>query len=204
MFNRITRLSLGGISLLLFFWILHLAWVKQSDLATYRSVVKEQQVIESGAKSLAQTVHQTRSGVRKDIWYAEQSRPRLHYKIVSERSILTLIPSERHKVDIVESLEKIQCWMQDKVYDDASQRKVMQQVRYFEANTGSYQYSTQQFLAHTVSLSLFRFPGQELPPAIDPAQAFLRGVAKDVSFSVSGKTPQFQAQNFKATLAKPL
>jgi hypothetical protein len=51
-----------------------------------------------------------------------------------------------------------------------------------------------------VALSLFRVPGVQLPTAIDPQAAFLRGVAQDVSFSIAGKATQFQAQRFKATL----
>jgi hypothetical protein len=100
---------------------------------------------------------------------------------------------------VIENLEKIQCWMQDKLFvtPDASK---MQQTRFFIADHGTYQYSTQKFLAQTVELSLFRLPGHTLPQTFDPKAAFLKGIAKDVSFSVSGKVPHFQAEQFKAVL----
>jgi hypothetical protein len=102
------------------------------------------------------------------------------------------------KLDIIENLQQIQCWMQDKLY--AQGKVAMQQMRFFEADQGIYQYSTQRFAANTVALSLFRVPGIQLPATIDPRTAFLRGIAQDVSFSIAGKTTQFQAKEFKATL----
>jgi hypothetical protein len=88
--------------------------------------------------------------------------------------------------------------MQDKLYAEGD--VVMQQMRFFEADQGVYQYSTGQFAANSVILSLFRVPGVQLPTTIDPSKAFLQGIAQDVSFSIAGKTTQFQAQKFKATL----
>jgi len=102
------------------------------------------------------------------------------------------------KMDIIENLQHIQCWMQDKLYAQGS--APMQQMRFFEADQGLYQYSSQKFTANSVALSLFRIPGIQLPTTIDAKTAFLRGIAQDVSFSIAGKTTQFQAQRFKATL----
>jgi hypothetical protein len=141
--------------------------------------------------------HQNRSGVRKDLWLSQADRTRLHYRIDSKSSVLTLLPID-DKVDIIENLQQIQCWMQDKLYVQGS--APMQQMRFFEADQGTYQYSSQKFTANSVALSLFRIPGIQLPTAVDPRTAFLRGIAQDVSFSVAGKTTQFQAQHFKATL----
>jgi hypothetical protein len=72
---------------------------------------------------------------------------------------------------------------------------------FFEAGEGTYQYTTQEFLAKSVALSLFRLPGHALPISLDINNAFLKGIAQDVSFSVSGKIPQFQAKRFQATLS---
>ncbi|HEY5259527.1 MAG TPA: hypothetical protein VIJ46_02685, partial [Rhabdochlamydiaceae bacterium] len=62
------------------------------------------------------------------------------------------------------------------------------------------QHLSQEFLAHSVGLSLYRLPGHSLPLKTIHSTAFLKGIAKDVSFSISGKTPKFQATDFKASL----
>ena len=140
---------------------------------------------------------QKRLGVRKDIWFTQEDQSRLHFRIDSNSSTLTLLPQD-DKVDMIENLEGVRCWMQDKLYMTAT--GPMQQMRYFEAKTGTYQLTSQQFLAHAVHLSLFRLPGSVLPTLLNPKTAFLRGIADDVSFSVAGKSPQFQADRFRATL----
>jgi hypothetical protein len=201
MFRRVTLLSFLIVSSVFILWTMSLGWVRPKDLSTYRLYLKQQQEIASSGKALPTSAYQTRENVRKDIWYLENGPTRLHYRIESESSLLTLVPTD-HKIDIIENLQKIRCWMQDKVYANTTDQATMQQVRFFEADTGSYQYTTQQFLAQSVALSLFRIPGSELPLLCDPKTAFLKGIAKDVSFSVSGKTPQFQAQQFKASLNK--
>jgi hypothetical protein len=99
---------------------------------------------------------------------------------------------------MIENLEGVNCWMQDKFF--LSNGAPMQQMRYFEADYGTYHYMNQQFLAKAVTLSIFRIPGMVLPYSLSPSEAFLSGIAQNVSFSVSGKTPQLQAQQFKASL----
>ena len=101
-------------------------------------------------------------------------------------------------MEVVENLQNLQCWMQDRLYVEPELGE-MQQVRFLKAAQGTYRYSTQQFLAQTVALSLFRLPGHTLSTTSDPSLAFLKGIAKDVSFSVSGKNPHFQAEHFSAT-----
>ena len=88
--------------------------------------------------------------------------------------------------------------MQDKLYLEAEQP--FQQVRYLEADEGTYRYTSQQFDASQVSLSLMRLAGHQLSFNYNSKDAFLRGIAQDVSFSISEGTPQFQAQQFKASL----
>ena len=86
--------------------------------------------------------------------------------------------------------------MQEKLSTEGTE---MQQVRYFEARNGIYQHLSQEFLAHSVALSLYRLPGHTLPLKTIHSTAFLKGIAKDVSFSISGKT-QNLTTDFKASL----
>ena len=105
-----------------------------------------------------------------------------------------------HKMEIVENLEKIKCGMQEKLF--VAENQPMQQIRFLEAEQGIYRYATQQFIAQDVLLSLLRQPGHQLPSSLSHKDAFLKGMAESVSFAVSGKTPQFQAQHFQALLQK--
>ena len=195
MFKRalfISALCMAAISSI---WLIKLVYLSDADRVKYKNLLETGRAIAKATKG--EQTHQTRGGVRKDLWLSQQDRTRLHHRIDSKSSVLTLLPIG-DKVDIIENLQHLKCWMQDKLY--AQGDVAMQQMRFFEADQGIYQYSTQRFAANSVILSLFRMPGTLLPLSVDPSKAFLRGIAQDVSFSIAGKTTQFQAQKFKATL----
>lgn len=178
-----------------FLWIGNLAFVRKGDLAAYKAMSRKTREV---AKSREiEGASQKRRGVRKDIWLAQEAGNPLHTRIDSEASTLTLLPVNE-KIDIIENLEKIRCWMQDRLF--VNNGASSQQMRFFEADAGTYQYTTQQFLAKTVELSFFRLPGHDLAVRVNPEEAFLRGIASNVSFSVSGKSPKFQAERFQALL----
>ncbi len=180
-------------------WILCFGYVRDSDYTTYR--LQKQAQEDKSVKDLAKTAHQNRKDVVKEIYFTQDDLSRLHYRIESDSSVLTLKP-EGSKFDLIENLENMRCWMQDKIEITHDARPV-QQMRYLEAHEGIYRYTAQQFLAQSVSLSLYRIQGSELPNNLRPYKPFLKGVAQDVSFAVTGKTPQFQAQQFKALFNQP-
>lgn len=195
MFKRAIFITGLCMVMVTFGWLFKLTYLSSEDRVRYKAIAKSGKAI---AKAVhGQESHQNRSGVRKDLWLSQQDRTRLHYRIDSQSSVLTLLPID-DKMDIIENLQQIKCWMQDKLYAQGS--VPMQQMRFFEADHGIYQYSSQRFAANSVALSLFRLPGFALPTSVDPKTAFLRGIAQDVSFSIAGKTTQFQAERFKATL----
>ncbi len=198
MYRRITHWSLGSLLLMLLLWAGIFGRAHESDYEACRLIKQQEEA--ASKKSLATTTHQNRKGVVKEIYFSQEDQTRLHYRIESESSHLTLKPNG-HKTDLIEKLEKIKCWMQDKVYTTSPGTKMMQQMRFLEAEEGIYRYASQQFLAQSVGLSLFRLSGHDLPNDLNREIPFMRGVAQDVSFSVSGKTPQFQAQHFKALLS---
>lgn len=176
-------------------WIFNLIYPSFDQMEEYRHLKKAGKVMASTTPQ--ESTRQYRNGVRKDLWLAQPDQSRLHDRIESANSILTLIPCD-DKLDIVENLKQLKCWMQDKLYNQNG--LPMQQMRFFVADEGLYQYSTQKFTAKSVALSVFRLPGTQLLTQIDPSKAFLQGIAQDVSFSIAEKNPQFQAQHFKANL----
>lgn len=170
-------------------WIYQIAIVRSSDIDLFRELVQKREIASSEVPS---QTNQHRKQVRKDIWFSQSDGSRLHYQIASEGSLLSLKPID-NKFDIVESLQGVKCWMQDKLSYDG------QQARLIEAETGLYRYTTQEFTANSVLLSLFKLPGHVLPLApLESDEPFLSGVAKDISVIFNGKTPQFQAENFEA------
>ena len=196
LFKKTSIIGICAFGLVAAYWAFQFCIVRDTDCKLFQSFLDQKEAAGS-SQSVASSSYQTRQGVRKDIWFAQEDNTRLQYRIESESSILTLLPNKK-KVDIIENLQKMRCWMQDKLY--LSSQTPMQQMRYFDADQGSYQFTTQNFVAHSVNLSLYRLPGFDLPQTYDASSAFLRGIAQDVSFSISGKTPQFQAQQFKAIL----
>jgi hypothetical protein len=196
--QKMTPICLSFLGILALLWGFFLGHAQPSDYAACRLLKQQEQAASN--KSLATTSNQNRKGVVKEIYFTQEDNTRLHYRIESESSVLTLKP-EGNRFDLIEKLEKIKCWMQDKLYYKTLGTDPMQQVRFLEAGDGIYRYTSQQFLAQSVGLSLYRVQGHELPIALQKEVPFMRGIAQDASFSVSGKTPQFQAQHFKALLS---
>jgi hypothetical protein len=199
MFKLATFTSFGLFCLVALLWILQTCVVHQSDRSHLEEKIRNREIAASATSSYLPS-NQIRHDVRKDIWFTQDDKSRLHYRIESARSLLTLIPIQNH-FEVVETLQGIRCLMQDKLY--AEGESPLQQVRLLQAQEGLYRYTTQEFTASGVDLSLFRIAGHDLPSVeIQDKFAFLKGIAKDASFTFSGKTPQFQAGEFKATLLR--
>lgn len=177
-------------------WLFLTLHVSNADRLRYKKLQEKGRAI--ARASYPASTKQNRAGVRKDLWITQPDGTRLHDRIESSSSILTLTPIDDH-LEIIETLNQIHCSMQERLMEQNG--KPFQQIRYFEATSGIYQYSTSRFKAEAVSLALFRLPGNQLPISLVHSTPYLRGVAQDVSFAVAGKASQFQAKNFKASFA---
>ncbi len=197
MFRTASTYSLLLLGILVFLGGSALVRVKPSDIISIKEKITQQE--QASSNSLFTTTQQQRKGVVKEIWFTQEDNSRLHYRIFSESSLLTIKP-EGKSFDLIERLEKIKCWMQDKLYEPTAGMSPMQQIRFLAAEEGIYRYTSQEFLAQSVALSLYKLGGHELPTGTLATKPFLKGIAEDVSFAVSGKTPQFNAKHFKAEL----
>jgi hypothetical protein len=195
MFRKYIILSTLTTLIVVAYGSVKLCVVCRHDIDEYKQRADEYRRL--AAETLSRSASQTRHNVRKDIWFTQEDATRLQYRVESESSILTLAPRQG-KFEIVENLKNIKCWMQEKLICDPAHPS--QQVRFLQATDGIYRLSQQQFLANSVALSLFRLPGHTLATPTNTHRAFLRGTADDVSFSISGKTPQFEAHHFTASL----
>lgn len=182
---------------LILLWGVVFGWVRETDIQAYRSEQRRKEDL--SMKSVAKTAQQNRKGVTKEIYLTQESGLQLHYRVQSDSSTLTLKP-EGSRFNLIEQLHQMRCWMQEKL--ENTEKGYTQQLRYLEAEEGIYRYTSQQFLAQTVTLSLYHLPGRILPREKHPGTPFLSGVAQDIRFAVAGKSPQFQAENFKASLTQ--
>lgn len=200
MFKRASRYGNLIFLFILTLCIAQFVIIRKDDVLAYKKMLQEYET-QSTVRSLPNAAHQIRTTVSKEIWFTQEDRSRLHYRIHGESSLLTLEPVGK-KIHVVENLNQVKCWMQDRLYLQANTNQPMQQMRFWEADHGVYRYTTQQLLAQDVNISIFRLPGHALPYTCDPRIAFLNGIANNVSFSMTGKTPQFEANQFKATLTQ--
>ena len=140
---------------------------------------------------------QMRSGVSKDLWISEKGTTRLHHHIESPRSILTAIPHE-NRIELVEQMMGMKCYFQEKLEDKGDE--AIQSIRYLQSEEGTYRYTDHYFDAHSVFLALYRIPGETLTTHLDTKDAYLKGIAEEVTLSFSEGSPNFHAEKFKAQI----
>jgi hypothetical protein len=139
--------------------------------------------------SLSRSV-QTREKVRKDIWLTAPTTGRLHHRIESDRSLVTLNP-KGESIEVLEHLFGVRCWIQEK-----------NGLRFVLAEEGTYKYNTQSFQAQDVLLSLYKIPQGILPTRLESYTPFLRGHADSITFSLQSGQPRFEAFHFQASLGE--
>ncbi len=197
MFSRLTRIGTLSLLALAAGTIILIGWPRESDFRAYRAGLEQSRK----ATKTAPPVCQNRSLVCKDIWFSNEGDQRLHYRIESASSSLNLQPVQ-NKIEIKEHLHDMRCWMQDKIIQASGARGSSQQSRFFTASEGVYHFLSQSLLASQATLSLYRISGEHLPEIgrMPSAPPFLSGNAEHIKMLVSGKSPLFQASNFKASM----
>lgn len=195
MLRRVTLTSTLVVALFALVWLFQFAVPRPSDYTLVQELLNEEKNPSHERRNVA---HQQRKGIRKEIWITSEDGNRLHDIIESNTSTLTLVP-RKHKVDIVEHLGKTHVWMQDKLYTGEN-GSPMQQMRQFSADIGTYHFRTHAFTSNRSTLSFFRLPGHALTQNLDDEDAYLKGNAKDLSFSLDGKQMRFEADTFHARL----
>lgn len=80
--------------------------------------------------------------------------------------------------------------------------QAMQEIRYLEADSGTYNYTSNVFEAQKVTIWQYYTTGHELPESIPKADAriIMKGIAESVSFTIAGSNLDFKAKHLQATL----
>jgi len=149
--------------------------------------------LKASKKETAYPTKQMRSGVQKDLWVTENG-VRLHHQMSSPRSILTAYP-KGDNFELVEEMQGMRCYLQEMLPEENRQ-----QIRLIKSSAGTYSYSTFHFDAHQVFLALFELPGNELQTHFNLDDAFLKGVAEEVTLKFAESSPNFNAKKFKAQI----
>lgn len=195
MFRKASALFLSLILLCLGALLFFHVHTRSSDAAFYRKLVQESRELKSKKALEDHPIEQEREGVRKDIYIVNGKEERLHMKIESRRSFLT-IHQKKGKTDAIEELEEIFSALQEGI--DPESRT--QQVRTFYALSGTYHFPSNRFVANAAHLAFYQIAGFFLPIAFDSEKPFLTGSAEEVAFEATAKIPTFTAYRIRAKL----
>jgi len=155
MFKNAMILSLVLLVPILGFWAYKMTVLHSGDNERYAKMVEKLEIASTHSN---QPTNQERKQVRKDIWFSQDDSSRLHYQIASESSQLTLTPI-KNRFEIVETLDGIKCWMQDKLMKEGAEEDPMHQPRLIEAKVAFIATPLKNFSQVELSSLSTVFPG---------------------------------------------
>lgn len=181
----------------MFYYASSLFFISDIDIKEYHNFLNRKTKATSCRALKRKPIEQQRENVQKDI-FLTQDGTRLHFRIFSEKSILTFT-EKKDNIEIIENLEKIKCLIQDRYFFNPQKKIFQQQLRYFTAEKGSYIYPSHKFVTDSINLNFFEIPGDSLPDDMISFEPYLKGFAKEVSFSLTEKSPRLTAKHFQAS-----
>lgn len=165
--------------------------ISDADRADYQELLNESRISLSKGTLGSQPAYQIRERVQKDLWSGPE---RLHVRVKSAGSELMLVQKKHKQLEAVETLQGMDCWIQEHI-DPVAQK---QRLRRFSSEHGAYFFPAHNFVSESVQLSLFEIAGTELPIGDPLEEPFLTGFASEVNFSFSNKLPTFTAHHLRA------
>lgn|SRR3990167_7018614 len=160
--------------------------------ASYQKLTAESKDLCSQKALEKEPARQMRKNVQKDI-YTVAGSERRHFRLRSEGSEL-ILTQKKEKIDAVEKLERLECWIQDEI----DPKKNLQEVRYFTSDSGIYYFPSNRFLTDSIDLAFFHLAGSDFPDSFIDAAPYLTGVATEVQFTATDKIPKFTANHLRA------
>lgn len=148
---------------------------------------------QKGEKKL-QISHQHRFGIVKDLWIS-QNEGRYHHHLLASESTVTLIPSEK-KIDAVEDLGEIQCWIQQQKTPSSEKEK----IQYIKAENGTYFYKQQEFLLRQMKFACYEQSPNTFSSNTPPSHLLFKGKAEGAYFQFRHHHPEFNADHFEVEL----
>lgn len=205
--------------------------VTSEDQIAYAHLVQEANPINSSTKVGPYTAQQQRKGVQKDVLLMQgnerlqlrltsqeavmifdhqvdetQLIEKMHgVKCWMQEELFYLLPDGREALlqDNGKLLIRHEDPQNRKGWVEASTKgvKPMQILRYLEADDAVYFYKSEQVVAENVQVSRFILPGHTLIDDLTSYKPHIKGKAKKVEFSLSGKEINFKAYQLKASFS---
>lgn len=144
-------------------------------------------------------VRQEKIHVRKDVWLSKDG-VRHHHALLSPSSKVEIIDFQPTLI-AQETFPELQCYLQEDV-SGSFDNGFSQELRVFKANSGTYNYSTQTFIAHEVNFSNYQLSGNKLPIKDALPQPFLAGKASTATLNFNDHEIQAKANHVQATIFK--
>ena len=143
------------------------------------------------------TSNHRRFDLRKDLYFTKGSG-RLQMSLKSASAELNL-ERQGGKNAMIEHMRDVTCYMQEEV-SHAIPNRPMQIIRQLKADSATYHYQKDLFIAENVQITRYLIPGSELVESLEGGKLLMTGLAKRVEFSLKGSEPNFKAHQLKSSI----
>lgn len=181
------------------------------DYLGYREILEKANPALALEKDLTYRASQQRKGVKKEFWHIKNDQRLEAIMNCSETELV--YEKEGNEQVVVENMKNVRCLLQEELFylapngekisqspDDPVGYTPQQTVRYVEAETAKYHYTTEILDAAKVKMQLYTFPGHELPRSVVGAAPTMSGNATMVMISIVEKGVKFKADKFKGSM----
>ena len=136
---------------------------------------------------------QLRKGIQKNFWYKKGDQP-LEVIILADTAEM-VFEKQGAEQQIVEHMTGVKCYIQEALYEST------QQVRYLEADTAKYHYTTETLEAEQVKMALFMALGSRLDTVAEQGKPVMDGFAERVEVTMVDKTLNFKTNKFRGSFS---
>jgi len=184
MLKRAFLVSLICLTIFIFLFLTNLFIISKKDFANFHSIQQKSSALNS------QTAYQERQNVKKDL-YIVDNNTRNHYVIASDLSEI-FINRKNLKYELIENLNKITFLC----YEDVLGNQKFQHIKYITAEDGIYLFPSHKFELNDVNLSFVNTINKSKVSEVDFKNAYFKGKAKKLNFTVHKKKPTIEAISF--------
>ncbi|MFQ5728762.1 MAG: hypothetical protein ACE5GN_00165 [Waddliaceae bacterium] len=188
-------------------YVLYAKCFSSAEKEAYQEVLARANPSSSLETKKAYQAKQLRKGVRKNFWYKKGDK-RLEIIITGDKAEM-VFEKQGGDQEIVEYMTGVKCYLQEELYfvnPDGSketgdaQKMPAQSVRYLEADTARYYYTTEILEADRAKMILFTAPGHQLVPSVEQVKPVMDGFAEKVKISLVDKALNVKTDKFKGNL----
>ena len=139
-----------------------------------------------------------RNEMAKSVWLTRDGE-RYENFLTSEDSFVQIRPKEKG-MRVVENMDKIVCFMQQKLFVD-SNGNPWQQIFHFTADKGSYDYAKKYFQAYDVDLWMIQVPGHDLQKELKEEDTLvMEGHCDSLNFFFLDDNTKLETHNLVSTI----